>query len=63
LKKLLPKKLLPKKLPLKELSSLNSLEESKVIRETLTFELIPETQLSLEESLRVELMLIKFLGA
>lgn len=57
------KKLLPKKLPLKELSSLNSLEESKVIRETLTFELIPETQLSLEESLRVELMLIKFLGA
>jgi hypothetical protein len=57
------KKLLPKKLPLKELSSLNSLEESKVIRETLTFELIPETQLSLEESLKVELMLIKFLGA
>jgi len=57
------KKLLPKKLPLKELSSLNSLEESKVIRETLTFELISETQLSLEESLRVELMLIKFLGA
>jgi hypothetical protein len=57
------KKLLPKKLLLKELSSLNSLEESKVIRETLTFELIPETQLSLEESLRVELMLIKFLGA